>query len=278
MTNADGAGAKQDGPSGTGKGRVAVLALSVALLAFGGLLLVAGPLLLKTGLVSRDFARFELSGIAMYVLGAAVVIALAGLGMALLGGKHRAGIVAVLVMVAGGVGAGTLYAENVIKHDMPPINDVQTDWGHPLAFTEKTLKAREEASAIRVRDDAVIPDGEGQWSGMTYAAAQAKVYDDLEPLFVKQNVAETTAAAAAAAKRLGWNVTTESVMDEGAVEAVYQEPWYGLVYDVAVRVVPNGPKGSRIDLRATSRTVDRDMGESASQLRQLRNEISLELR
>jgi hypothetical protein len=179
-------------------------------------------------------------------------------------------------LVAGGVGAGTLYAESVIKHDMPPINDVQTDWGHPLAFTEKTLKAREEAGAVRVRDDALIPDGEGRWSGMTYAAAQARVYDDLEPLIVKQGVGEATQAAARAATRLGWDVVTESPA-EGVMEAVYHEAWYGLVYDVAVRVAPNGP-GSKIDLRATSRTADRDMGESASQLRQLRNEISLELR
>jgi hypothetical protein len=277
MTDTAGdAGTKQDGSSGSGKGRVAVLALSVALLAVGGLLLVAGPLLLKAGLVSRDFARFELSGIATYVLGASVVVALAGLGMALLGRKHRAGIVAVLVMVAGGVGVGTLYAENVIKHDMPPINDVQTDWSHPLAFTEKALKAREDTGSIRVRDDAVIPEGQGKWSGMTYAAAQAQIYDDLEPLLVKQGVGEATAAAARAAKRLGWDVTTESRPD-GVMEAVYHEPWYGLVYDVAARVVPNGA-GSRIDLRVTSRTADRDMGESASQLRQLRNEISLELR
>src|SRR5690348_16906801 len=135
MTNADSAGAKQSGSAGVDGGRIAVLALSVGLLGLGGLLLVAGPLLLKTGLVSRDFARFELAGIAMYVLGAAVVTGFAGLAMALMGRKHRAGIVAVLVMVAGGVGAGTLYAESVIKRDMPPINDVQTDWAHPLAFT-----------------------------------------------------------------------------------------------------------------------------------------------
>ena len=111
---------------------------------------------------------------------------------------------------------------------------------------------------------------------MTYAAAQAQFYDDLEPLIVKQAVGEATAAAARAAKRLGWDVTTESPAD-GVMEAVYHEPWYGLVYDVAVRATPNGA-GSKIDLRATSRTADRDMGESASQLRQLRNEISLELR
>ncbi len=273
---AGGAGSKPGGSSGAGKGRVAVLGLSVGLLAAGGLMLVAAPLLLKTGLASRDFARFDLPGLAMYVLGSAVVIALGGLVMALTGRKHRAGIVAVLVMVAAGVGAGTLYAENVIKHDMPPINDVQTDWTRPLAFTERALRAREAAGAVRVRDDAVIPEGEGPWSGMTFAAAQAKVYDDLEPLRVKQGVAEATEAAARAARRLGWDVATQSAPD-GVMEAVYHEPWYGLVYDVAVRVLPDGA-GSRIDLRATSRTDDRDMGESASQLRQLRNEISLDLR
>lgn len=269
----EGAGSRQ---AGSGKGRIAVLGLGVGLLAAGGLMLVAAPLLLKIGLASRDFARFDLPGIAMYVLGAAVAVALVGLVLALTGRKHRAGIVAVLVIVAAGVGAGTLYAETVIKHDMPPINDVQTDWSHPLAFTERALREREAAGAIRVRDDAVIPEGEGRWSGMTFAAAQAKLYGDLEPLSVKQGVAEATQAAARAARRLGWSVKTESPAD-GAMEAVYEEPWYGLVYDVAVRVAPDGA-GSRIDLRATSRTSDRDMGESASQLRQLRNEISLELR
>jgi carbonic anhydrase len=51
----------------------------------------------------------------------------------------------------------------------------------------------------------------------------------------------------------------------------------GLVYDIAVRVTPDG-QGSRIDVRATSRTDDRDMGETATRVTELINEIALQLR
>ena len=61
------------------------------------------------------------------------------------------------------------------------------------------------------------------------------------------------------------------------MEAVYHTPWYDLVYDIAVRVTPDGT-GSRIDVRSTSRTNDRDMGEGAMQVKQLIDEIALELR
>ncbi len=91
MTNADSAGAKQDVPSGTGRAVLPCWRSALRCWRSAELLLVAGPLLLKTGLVSRDFARFELSGVAMYVLGAAVMIALAGLGMALIGGSIARG-------------------------------------------------------------------------------------------------------------------------------------------------------------------------------------------
>lgn len=269
-------GASQGGVGRTGKARLLALALSVGLLAGGVALLLAAPLVMRLGLGGRDFARFDMPGIAMYVIGAAGLVGLLSLILALAGRRHRAGIIAVLVMLASGVAAGTLYAESVIRREMPPINDVQTDWTRPVAFTERTLKVREAMGAVRVRDDAIVPEGEGQWSGMSFAAAQSKMYDDLSPLNVRQDVAEATRAAIRAARRLGWEIASQSPED-GVMEAVYHEPWYGLVYDVAARIQPEG-SGSRIDLRVTSRTADRDMGESASQLRQIRNEISLDLR
>ena len=259
-----------------GAWRVYVLAAGVLLLVVGLLLIVSGPALFRMGLVDRDTGRFGMTGIAMYVLLGAVSAGLLGLAMSLQGKVHRAAIVAVLLMMAGGMGAGTLYAQATMKDQLPPINDVQTDWTLPVAFTEKALRDREHDNAIRVRDDAVIPEGNGDWSGLTFAEAQKKFYIDIAPLKVKQAPPQATVEAATAARRLGWDVMLESPPD-GMVEAVYRSPWYDLVYDVAVRVLPEGT-GSRIDVRATSRTNDRDMGEAATQLKQLIDEMALQLR
>lgn len=259
-----------------GAWRVYVLALGVLLLVAGILLIVGGPALFRMGLVDRDTGRFGMTSIAMYVLLGSVAVGLVGLAVSVLAKKHRGAIVAVLVLIAAGMGAGTLYAQATMKDQLPPINDVQTDWSLPVAFTEKALRDREHDGAIRVRDDAVIPEGNGDWSGLTFAEAQKKFYIDIEPLKVKQAPPQATLEAAKAARRLGWDVMMESPPD-GMVEAVYHSPWYDLVYDVAVRVLPDG-QGSRIDVRSTSRTNDRDMGEAATQLKQLVDEMALQLR
>lgn len=256
--------------------RVRVLALGVLLFVVGILLIVSGPALFRMGLIDRDFGRFSMTNVAMYVLLAAVIVGLIGLVMSVAGRVHRGAIVGILLMMAAGMGSGTLYAQSKMKEQLPPINDVQTDWTLPVAFTEKALREREHAGSIRVRDDAVVPEGNGDWSGLSFAEAQSRFYIDIEPLKVKQAPPEATLAAANAARRMGWDVMLESP-PEGMMEAVYHTPWYDLVYDIAVRVTPDGT-GSRIDVRSTSRTNDRDMGEGATQVKQLIDEIALELR
>jgi hypothetical protein len=275
MTVAEEAGAGT-GNRQAGKGRVLVLALAVLALASGVLLLFAGPVLFRTGIVDLETARTGMPDISMYVMAAAGGLAFIGLAWALFGKKHRAAIVAVLVMLAAGVGGGSLYAQSVMRDELPPINDVQTDWARPVAFSERALQLRERAGAIRVRDDAMIPEGDSRWSGMSFAKAQSEFYDDIVPLKVKQGVADATVAASHAAKRLGWDVLVENPPD-GMVEAVYHSPWYDLAYDIAVRVTPDG-SGSRIDVRSTSRNPGGDLGENAIQVKQLIDEISLQLR
>ena len=120
-----------------GRGRVLVLGLAVLLFALGIALLAAGPALFRMGLVERSFARFDLAEVAMYVMAAAVAVGLAGLVYSLVGKKQRGAIVAVLVMMAAGVGAGTLYAQTKMKDQLPPINDVQTDWSRPWPSPRK---------------------------------------------------------------------------------------------------------------------------------------------
>ncbi len=269
----DGSAARKNWSGGP---RVAVLVLGLVLLAIGGVLLVAGPTLFRVGVVDLDGARNGVQHGAMWVMLGAVVAGAIGLLLSLIGRKHRAGIVALAIMIPAGMAAGSLYNRTVLIAALPPINDVQTDWTRPVAFTEATLRERAKLNAIRVRDDALIPEGQREWSGLRYAEAQAAVYGHLKPLIVKQSVAEAAAQAVKSAQRLGWQVTVNNPRG-GVMEAVYHSPWYDLAYDVAIRLVREGD-ATRIDVRSTSRLAGHDMGENAAQVKQIIDEMALQLR
>ncbi len=262
--------------NGSGGLRVAVLVLGVLLLVIGGVLIVAGPALFRMGVVDLDGARNGVQQAALWVMLGALGAGAIGLLLSLLGRKHRAGIVAIAIIIPAGMAAGSLYNRNVSLAALPPINDVQTDWTRPVAFTGQALRERAGVNAIRVRDDAVVPEGHGKWSGMRYADAQAAMYQDLKPLMVKQSVADTAAQAVKSAERLGWVVTVNNPAG-GVVEAVYHSPWYDLAYDVAIRMVREGD-ATRIDVRSTSRLPGHDMGENAAQVKQIIDEMALQLR
>ncbi|MDP3739437.1 MAG: DUF1499 domain-containing protein [Hyphomonadaceae bacterium] len=256
--------------------RVAILSLGVLLLIAGCVLLAAGPTLYRSGSLDLEAATAGTQQNAMYAMAAAGVVGLLGFVLAIMGKKQKAGIVGLLLVVAAGIGAGSLYGQTVMREELPPIYDVQTDWNQPVAFTEKTLHERDVAEAVKVRDDAVIPEGAGPWSGKTFAAAQAEFYDDLKPLMVRANAPEATVAIANAAKKLGWNVMLSDPQG-GQVEATYYSQWYGLASDIAVRVTPDAA-GSRIDVRSASRIGVPDMGSNASRVKELLNQVALDVR
>lgn len=270
MTSGEGAA-----PKGGGL-RVAILVFGVALLIGGCVLLAAGPMLYRAGSLDLDGATNGMQQYALYAMAAAGVAGLLGLVLAVMGKKQRAAIVGLLLIVAAGVGAGSLYGQVVMREELPPIYDVQTDWSQPVAFTEKTLHARDVAEAVKVRDDAMIPDGVGPWSGKSFATAQAEFYDDLKPLKVRATAPEATVAVANAVKKLGWNVMLSDPQG-GQVEATYYSQWYGLASDIAVRVLPD-EGGSRIDVRSTSRIGIGDMGSNASRVKELLNQVALDVR
>lgn len=268
--------ASSDVTKKTGGGlRVAVLFLAVVLLAAGVGLMLAAPFLFRAGLIDLGMAMGGLQQVVLWCALVATALGLVGLVLSFLGAKHRAGIVAVLVSAGAGMVAGSLYGNTISREDLPPIHDVQTDWSLPVAFTEATLKAREAAGAVRVRDDAMTGEGQGRWSHMLFRDAQAAFYDDVKPLSVQARPADVTRAAAKAAERLGWEVTL-SDPESGVVEAVYRSPWYELVHDIAVRVTPGG-SGSRVDVRAVSRNAGHDMGVNASLVKQMLSETLLAL-
>lgn len=253
-----------------------VLAFGVALLVVAAAVVAAGPLLFRAGALDLETATSGVGQAAFYAFAAAGTAALVGLLLALGAKSHRSAIVGVLVLVAAGMGAGALFGQTVTRGEFPPIHDVQTDWGQPVAFTERTLQVREAADAVRIRDDATIPQGKGKWSGKTFAAAQGEFYRDLKPLIVATSPAAATVAAAEAAKRLGWDVML-SDPPGGVMEAVHHTRWYGLTADISVRVVQEGD-GARIDARSTSRNAGPDMGANAARVKQLLDEIAFALR
>jgi hypothetical protein len=256
--------------------RGAVLTIGVVFLIVGAALVAAGPLLFRAGALDLQTARAGLGQAAFYAFAAAGVAGVGGFLLSLAAKSHRGAIVGVLVLVAGGTGAGALFGQTVTRGEFPPIHDVQTDWERPVAFTERTLQVREAADAVRIRDDASVPPSEGKWSGKSFATAQAEFYKDLKPLIVMASPADATVAAADAAKRLGWDVML-SDPPAGVMEAVHHTRWYGLTADISVRVMQDG-NGSRIDARSTSRNAGPDMGANASRVKQLLDEIAFATR
>ncbi len=272
MTNADVSTDKRQG----GGIRVAVLFMACVLFVVSVALMVTAPFLFRWGVVDLPTAMGALQKAALWSAVGAIALGVIGLVLAFIGHKHRAGIVAVLVTAAAGMAAGGLYGRAMQREDLPPIHDVQTDWNLPVAFTEATLKAREKAGAVKVRDDAMIGEGHGRWSGLSFAEAQRKFFDDVKPLVLQAPELAVTHAAAKAAERMGWTVT-KSDPDSGVVEAVYTSAWYELVYDIGIRVMPEAAGGSRVDVRSTSRVAGHDMGENAALVKQFLDEIVMAL-
>jgi Protein of unknown function (DUF1499) len=256
--------------------RVAVLFVAVLLFLAGVGLMVAAPFLFRWGMVDFATAMGGLQKAALWCSLGAVGLGVVGLILSFIGAKHRAGIIAVLVTAAAGMSAGGLYSRNVTREDLPRIHDVQTDWELPVAFTEATLKAREKAGAVKVRDDAVVAEDAGRWSGELFSKAQTEVYQDVKPLVLQASLSDVTRAASKAAARMGWSVT-KADPDSGVVEAVYTSAWYELVHDIAIRVMPEATGGSRVDVRSTSRLAGHDMGENAAMVKQLLDEIVMAL-
>jgi fatty-acyl-CoA synthase len=245
----------------------------LAILGFGTLL--SGPLFYRLGMMDIRAATAGVEQGAMAWFAVGLVLALFGLVVSLAMRSHKGAIVAIAAAIATGYGVGHLYGQNVLRGDLPPLYDAQTDWSQPVAYSEKLLASREAANAVRVRDDAVFPASDTEWSGMSFADAQKKVYD-LEPLTVRASAPDATVAAAQAAKQLGWAVML-SDPQAGSVEAVSHSFWYGFTSDIGVRVVAEGD-GARVDIRSTSREDAPDMGSNAAQVKALYNEIALILR
>lgn len=256
--------AEAHGAPKAGRLRVLPLAIGVILLIGGLLALLVGPLLFRAGLLGIETATAGVARIALWLVGASIPFLAFALAASAMGGKGRDTVIAIAGVTLALMVGFRIYSFGEQRASLPPIYDIQTDWSHPVAFSETTLQAREAVHAVPVRDDVRLPEGAGRWAGQPFARVQAEFYSVKPLLLPGVKPADATVAVADAAKRLKWNVMRSDPPD-GEVEATTYSTWYGLAADIAVRVRPQGD-GSRIDARSTSRTAGPDMGANEQRI------------
>jgi uncharacterized protein (DUF1499 family) len=247
--------------------RVAAIARIAGLL--GVVLLALGPLLVQLRLVSgflgfRIFGLGLLAGLLALLLGALGVwltrVRSEGFGVAAASedaiaafevsvSQARPGRSAALTGLALGlVVTACVLVAACPGMGLPAINDITTDPDDPPAFASLPAYPPE------------------------FAATQREAYPDLAPLRVAQPPAEAFAAAAGAARGLGWEIVREDAA-AGVLEATDTTRVFRFVDDVVVRVRPDGD-GSRVDLRSKSRDGKGDLGANAARIRAFRERLA----
>lgn len=138
----------------------------------------------------------------------------------------------------------------------PPIDEVSTDLAARPIYRDRAARP-----ALPIETLAPVQD---------YDDLQREAYPDIQPRSVPLSTVEAHAVAHMAAAELGWRVTEEAEPanedDAGWIEAEARSLVFGLPYDVAIRVTPDGD-GSRIDIRSGSRLRAHDLGENARRVR-----------
>ncbi len=134
----------------------------------------------------------------------------------------------------------------------PVLNDVTTDFKNPPDFrVNRELRKGSQAPT--------------DYPGEKAARKQRKLHPDIGPLFLSLSADESYAFALTAARELGWKITDEN-RDEHRIEAVDTTLILRFKDDIVVRITPDD-RGSRIDVRSTSRVGRSDVGKNAKRIR-----------
>ena len=183
---------------------------------------------------------------------AALVLGLIGAVVARPGGPRRGFVLALLAVVAGGAGAGTMLRWLQRAKSVPPIHDITTDPTDPPQFV----------AVLPLRAHAPNP---ATYGGPEVAAQQEKAYPDIKPLVLPVPPVRAYRDALAAARSMGWQIDA-TVPTEGRIEATATTFWFGFKDDVVVRIRAQDG-GSRVDVRSVSRVGGSDVGTNARRIR-----------
>jgi uncharacterized protein (DUF1499 family) len=236
--------------------RVATLAshLGVA----GVLALVLGPLAIQVGIFSpflgfRLFLLGGLCGLLALLLGmiglwrTRATTGREGRGRALRGALLGAAILALIVVAAGS------------GRSVPAINDITTNPDDPPAFTH----------AVR------LPDNQGRDLSYPsdFAARQRAGYPNLAPIRIAASLPDAFQHSVRAAESLGWQITYSNP-ETGTLEATETSRIFHFVDDISVRLRPDGPAATVVDVRSKSRVGRGDMGANARRIEAFRQKLT----
>ena len=150
----------------------------------------------------------------------------------------------------------------VVAYRLPWIYDITTD---PIDYPKFEALAR-----IRPRDANPII-----YAGLAAAEQQRNAYPEIEPLEQEASPQAAYDAALAVITKRKWNIVARRPPErgrEGRIEAIARTPIMGFREDVVVRVRGDG-RGSRIDIRSSSRYGSFDFGTNAARVRSLIDDI-----
>lgn len=234
--------------------------------AFAVLLLVA------TYVLHRIFGMPTL--VALNLAKLAYVIAAGALVLAIVGGYAiwRTGAAGTGNLALGAtMSVAILLAPPLILQaasDVPPINDVTTDFSNPPPFQSVTA----------LRSFGANPVG---YPGDAFAQEQKEHYPDIKPLVVNRPATEVFALVVDALKRENLEIVRQDPpaddgLQSGFLEATDRTLLFGFYDDVAVRVADIGER-ARIDMRSASRFGRHDLGRNAKRLRTLMRQVVVRL-
>ncbi|HEU0014680.1 MAG TPA: DUF1499 domain-containing protein [Longimicrobium sp.] len=192
---------------------------------------------------------FDLMKYAAYVGIAAIVLAL----IAMLVGRRRGLLVAVLALLLGGTAFFLPWKWRQGAKGFPPIHDITTDTGNPPPFV----------AIAPLRKDAT---NKTEYEGDSIAAIQRQHYPDIRPLMMAMPRDSAFSLAVRAAREMGWELVDQD-RASGRIEATARTKWFGFKDDVVVRVMP-GSGITRVDVRSVSRVGRGDVGENAKRIRE----------
>ncbi len=152
---------------------------------------------------------------------------------------------------------------NLLK--LPRLYEVSTDLASPPAF-DRIAKIR-QGQANPVRYDP------------SFAPLQAAAYPDIKPLQVQRPLIDVYSSVRESVKALNWKVIDEQTPElakNGYIEAVDRTLLFGFTDDIAIRVTGSS-KGTKIDIRSSSRFGQHDLGRNAERIRRFMTEVRTHL-
>ncbi|MEO9968851.1 MAG: DUF1499 domain-containing protein [Hyphomonadaceae bacterium] len=278
----------EEDQSGGLRGKFSLLALVLSLI--GVVWFAAAALGSKYGLWGWQF------GLGKMTIGWGPIVAFGTLGLSVLAivaalvkaPRKRPFMLALGALLVSGLLTGRMAALGINGSLVPPIHDVQTNWGDAVVLSDALMAARgTESNPVRYGEEAVFgPVERPEWQsyvGLSIADIQEaaecashdedicedsetpKPYAPLEPLLINAPRAAVFVEAEKIAKARGWSIVTSDAAG-GVIEATHTSPWWGFKDDVAIRIREAEGNTTRVDMRSISRVGASDLGANARRI------------